>query len=324
MGTANQRAAGASDQEDGLLRPFHEICDEMVRDVEREIDAARADADARALQVVAGTLASREGPYFIYRVRMMHAVPPIRAEQAVLAVKGDAELPAQVVGASGRLLQLAITREVADEWWPGAQIVVSAVWILEQLRARLLQIREGLSEVSTGVEFNHDLARLIIGEGDFGRNELMPPTRSSASVLEGLNEQQRDAVLGALTRKAMYLWGPPGTGKTTTLAVLIHLLVLAGERVLVTAPSNAAADVLTLALAERLSAQSTFAFRSCCSVSDRGQAARFDRDTETASYLSSSRGDFGCSFAITARRRRPRFVNWSAASRGCSGSARSW
>jgi superfamily I DNA and/or RNA helicase len=71
-------------------------------------------------------------------------------------------------------------------------------------------------------------------------------------MLDCLNEQQQDAVRAGLMRRALYLWGPPGTGKTTSLAALIHAQVLAGRRVLVLAPSNAACDVLALAVADRL------------------------------------------------------------------------
>ena len=42
--------------------------------------------------------------------------------------------------------------------------------------------------------------------------------------------------------------GPPGTGKTTTLVALVTALIRSGERVLVTAPSNNAVDLLALNL----------------------------------------------------------------------------
>jgi Cdc6-like AAA superfamily ATPase len=44
------------------------------------------------------------------------------------------------------------------------------------------------------------------------------------------------------------VWGPPGTGKTTTLAEMVAALVSAGERVLVLAPTRIAADGACLAI----------------------------------------------------------------------------
>ena len=45
--------------------------------------------------------------------------------------------------------------------------------------------------------------------------------------------------------------GPPGTGKTTALAAAVLHSVSKGERVLVVAPSHAACDAITLALASQ-------------------------------------------------------------------------
>ena len=61
-----------------------------------------------------------------------------------------------------------------------------------------------------------------------------------------LNEEQTLAVKSALamSSKAPYvLFGPPGTGKTTTVVEIAAQLYRAGERVLIMAPSNAACDL---------------------------------------------------------------------------------
>lgn len=56
-----------------------------------------------------------------------------------------------------------------------------------------------------------------------------------------------------LANAVTYLWGPPGTGKTTTLAAAVADLVAGGKTILVVAPSNAAADVIATRIAQRLS-----------------------------------------------------------------------
>jgi predicted DNA helicase len=58
-----------------------------------------------------------------------------------------------------------------------------------------------------------------------------------------LNPPQQDAVRFALSaRDIAILHGPPGTGKTTTLAEVIYQAVRDGQRVLACAPSNTAVD----------------------------------------------------------------------------------
>jgi DNA polymerase III delta prime subunit len=62
---------------------------------------------------------------------------------------------------------------------------------------------------------------------------------------EGLNPAQRRAVQVALAAAPLALiHGPPGTGKTRTVVELVRQAVTRGEQVCVSAPSNAAVDLL--------------------------------------------------------------------------------
>ncbi len=67
-----------------------------------------------------------------------------------------------------------------------------------------------------------------------------------------LNATQQVAVTKIIQANELAIvHGPPGTGKTTTLVQAIKMLIKAGEkRVLVTAPSNAAVDLLSERLAD--------------------------------------------------------------------------
>jgi ATP-dependent RNA/DNA helicase IGHMBP2 len=68
--------------------------------------------------------------------------------------------------------------------------------------------------------------------------------------LEKLNESQNRAVQNIMySHDVSIIHGPPGTGKTTTLVAAIKKLTETENTILVTAPSNTAADLLT----ERLS-----------------------------------------------------------------------
>jgi superfamily I DNA and/or RNA helicase len=94
-----------------------------------------------------------------------------------------------------------------------------------------------------------ELRRLFtIGEGLHTPIQL-PQAGKDASIL---NPSQQNAVSAILHhRDVAVVHGPPGTGKTTTLVAAIKALAQTEQTVLVTAPSNTAADLLT----ERLAAQ---------------------------------------------------------------------
>lgn len=73
-------------------------------------------------------------------------------------------------------------------------------------------------------------------------------TASSALTLPpGLRTRQQQA-FGLLGQPTAVLWGPPGTGKTYTLAAMAAALVQAKRRVVVLAPTRVAADQATLSI----------------------------------------------------------------------------
>ena len=95
-------------------------------------------------------------------------------------------------------------------------------------------------------------ARLATGraaklrDGLLGKREMrFDQIAASPQCLTTLNPPQLDAISFALSAKDVaIIHGPPGTGKTTTLAELIYQAVQNGNKVLACAPSNTAVDNL--------------------------------------------------------------------------------
>jgi uncharacterized small protein (DUF1192 family) len=65
------------------------------------------------------------------------------------------------------------------------------------------------------------------------------PNLTSLAKLAG---QQRRVIEQACGSSVTFIWGPPGTGKTYTIAYLVTALIEAGERVLVSSHTHAAVD----------------------------------------------------------------------------------
>jgi len=64
--------------------------------------------------------------------------------------------------------------------------------------------------------------------------------------IQHLNPSQKEAITRMMAAKDVFvIHGPPGTGKTTTLVAAVQTALLHIPQVLVCAPSNAAADLLT-------------------------------------------------------------------------------
>lgn len=74
----------------------------------------------------------------------------------------------------------------------------------------------------------------------------------------GLDTSQQKAIERALLNKLSLIWGPPGTGKTYTVARLIWELVSTGHRVLATSISNIAVDNMAIKFLETMPQYSRF------------------------------------------------------------------
>lgn len=67
----------------------------------------------------------------------------------------------------------------------------------------------------------------------------------SLEIRSDFNDSQKSAVRSILTTEDyLVVQGPPGTGKTSVLVEAIRILVLMGQKVLITTPTNSALDLL--------------------------------------------------------------------------------
>src|SRR5581483_2864211 len=98
-------------------------------------------------------------------------------------------------------------------------------------------------------ESDAGLAMALFGLGTPTRGEQARDLDDPAA-----NEFQLEALRAVLERDVTYVWGPPGTGKTTALALIGEALVRRGLRVLAVASTNVAVDNAVLKIAERLTA----------------------------------------------------------------------
>lgn len=76
--------------------------------------------------------------------------------------------------------------------------------------------------------------------------DALPPSGAVPVPFASLNGAQKQAIAAARLAERSYVWGPPGTGKTTSLGYLIRGLADAGRRVLVVSPYNVAVDQAVL------------------------------------------------------------------------------
>ncbi|PWN05652.1 DEAD/DEAH box helicase [Rhodohalobacter mucosus] len=104
-------------------------------------------------------------------------------------------------------------------------------FILKRTLSRIMSLQE-----NENGEFKR-LERLFDPAG-----ETVPATKEIAE--DGLrNEAQREAIDMAMSRRTVFIWGPPGTGKTATLGYIIANYLKQGKKVLFASNTNRAVDV---------------------------------------------------------------------------------
>jgi hypothetical protein len=116
--------------------------------------------------------------------------------------------------------------------------------------ALLMALKDRLDDLdSKKLNLNVTLADEVLAKEDLDDGSAV----LHAPVQDGkLDGAQAQAVRRALQRRTFFLWGPPGTGKTHTLAALVGALFDAEKRVLICSNTNQAVDQLLVQLCRQL------------------------------------------------------------------------
>lgn len=157
---------------------------------------------------------------------------------AVIAIVGGVQTEGRIISVMGRHILLSL----ADDFGPSISFCVIKVdntAMLEALRVRFEKIING-----DAAGFNVQLAEKVLQNiGD-----ELPPAEMPVSIASELNPQQRRAIALSLSNEILYIWGPPGTGKTQTLSALCLALFEEEKRILICSNTNQAVDQVLLKL----------------------------------------------------------------------------
>ena len=125
---------------------------------------------------------------------------------------------------------VVLSSERVIEIGDGLGTLVIYPWFLYE---RLLRV---LNELKPG-QFAVERALTL-----FGKLKATSLHRELLRKHEALNASQRAAVQLCSDSDLAFVWGPPGTGKTTTLAHIVNELLVQGMRVVILSTTNAALD----------------------------------------------------------------------------------
>ncbi len=174
----------------------------------------------------------REGYLYAFELEVETFLPdgaPVRLRCGTRETRGE------IVAVRGPELTLALHEDMG-ELIERAEVFCEPWFLLAALQERL----------SETPERNLQMALAVLEKAPALRKRFFSPAGAAGA--------QEEALRLAGERKITFIWGPPGTGKTETLAQIAKFFIDQGGRVLILSHANVAVDGAVLRAAARIGA----------------------------------------------------------------------
>jgi len=206
----------------------------MIKAVEDELDWVKRHRIGRSVLVYNGKLKGRSREKFIYTFETVEEKKLLEDAFVKVTVRKE-EAEGVVLSVEGQFVTVMISRSFGP--------AIEEAELEEDITALYRKIIQRLNHIND----NHNAFHICQSE------ELFFPTGATAKgdfnlstakkYYPPLNEAQKQAVETSFRHKASFIWGPPGTGKTRTLGIIVAELFERKQRTLVVSHANRAVDV---------------------------------------------------------------------------------
>jgi len=201
---------------------------EMGAALAKELEIARkASSGERANEVKDGVQTRKKGNSFVYEFEELTGYPPDEGVQVSFTV-GEKTSKGRYLGEINSKFVFELDDDLGTNVALGT-IVSDPLFLLEKQIAIL----------STDAPFASQVALSSIGLAEYKKVDRLSPDKS---FMDGLNQLQADALGVVATNSVTFIWGPPGTGKTTTMGSIVAALASLGQKVLLVSNTNLAID----------------------------------------------------------------------------------
>jgi len=218
--------------------------DSLIRDAIKAVNKEiKEQHDPKNLESFKGNdlaLVRQQGKTYIYQVKLTMndgQEPNIHESNPFILKVYDKEITCEAVDFDFITGVLFFTTNRYVNPASYCKVLLDSTFILDGLKQRL----EDLKEV--GIDEDLPFAKFFFEETEI-INEV-PHKPVPLSYYERLDRSQKKAFLSSIDHDFTLIWGPPGTGKSFTLASIIYALYQLGEdRTVVCCLSNVAVDQL--------------------------------------------------------------------------------
>jgi len=203
-----------------------ELKDNLVHALNDEIDFIKKEGGTRSYIIRNGEKIGKFSEKTIYRFDFDGDRIETDVPVALQIGESKERIETEIVSIVGQEITLSTSRSLPDNI-SKAKMFADPIFILEKLRDRI---------ASPSTDFSLALARKLFAE------EEPKLGSSSVTVSSKLNKFQKAAVEKSIGSEVFFIWGPPGTGKTTTISSIISHAFQNKKTVLITSNTNVAVD----------------------------------------------------------------------------------
>jgi len=220
----------------------------MIEALGLEVAAIRKKGGGTQIELRGGERAGEAQGAWLYRFPVAEDLN-LRDDTPVRVIAGQEDVQGVVVSFRDGLLVVALEQDLGPKI-PAARLISDDAFLIERLRERLEKVRGGEAQ------FCRPAAERAIGQAAPRAADAEP---NPAVTADGtLDADQVRALRRSLGSDTAFVWGPPGTGKTTTLARIVEAHYRAGRSVLLVSNTNIAVDTALERVAERLKGEPDF------------------------------------------------------------------
>jgi len=226
-----------------------EILREMVEALDQEVKAIKAENRSTRIPLYDGVLVDKTMGYFHYTFALKDELHLRNGTPLSIRFQGR-EYDGEIVSNDDGQVVVGIQQNLGDHL-KAVVLIIDAAFLLVKLKQRLDDVRR------TKRWLNLDSAKRVLNPVSIEVRRKQP-SKEVFGGLNSLNAEQHDAVCLAYGSNAAVVWGPPGTGKTTTLSHVVESHYRAGRSVLLVSNTNVAVDTALEKVVERLKDEPSF------------------------------------------------------------------
>jgi hypothetical protein len=220
----------------------------MIAALDLEIAAIRKKGGGTQIELRGGERVGQTEGSWLYRFFLSEDLH-LRDDTPVRVTAGQEDVPGVLVSFKDGVLLVALEKDLGPQI-AVARLLANDSFLIERLKERLEKVKSGEAQ------FNRTAGDRVLGLASYTVNDLEP--HPSVNADGNANSDQLLAVSRSLGSDTTFIWGPPGTGKTTTLARIVEAHYRIGRTVLLVSNTNIAVDTALQKVAERLKGEHDF------------------------------------------------------------------